>query len=411
MWSEILLLGVLGCGGSDEPAPEPAPLEPKKHALVIVIDTLRAETVAKAHTPNIDAVAARGDSVALAWAAGTWTVPSVISMFSGMPVRQHGWNGGPGLANDFPAIPQMPLLAEVLTKNGFVSTGLYANDFIDGKIGFSRGFDEWRKISDATAVKQAKQRIDKWDDGERHFLYVHLLGPHSPLRPSDAAKSKYELDEKWFENAHGFLIGAAKRNQEEGIREAYETAYTAVTEDTDVRVGEILALLGDYREDTLVVITSDHGEMIDDHGFCGHGYWVWEELTHVPFIVDGGGDLPTTLGTAALPDVITTSLGVKHEWPVTRADALPLVSEREGKTAVSPDGRYKGIWDDGFEVYDLQTDPKEATVTDQQREEIHAARRQWQLRYPAGTLGEANVELHPDTIEALEVLGYMESEE
>ena len=230
------------------------------------------------------------------------------------------------------------------------------------------------------------------------------------MRPSAAARARYKLDDKWFESPHGFLIGAAKRNQEDGVRLAYEAGYHAVVEDTDARVGELLELLGEYREDTLVVVTSDHGEMIDDHGFCGHGYWVWEELTHVPFIVDGGGPLPETLSTAALPDVITTSVGVKHAWPVTRHDALPLVSEREGKTAVSPDGRFKGIWDDGFEVYDLQADPAEANPSENQREAIHTARREWQLRYPPGILGDDDVTLHPDTIEALKSLGYLDQE-
>jgi len=398
----------MGCGSGETPPERPA--APKQNVLVIVIDTLRADAVARADTPHLDALAAQGDAVELAWSAGTWTVPSVISLFSGMPVRQHGWNGSPGLAKNFPEIPAIPLLAEVLSANGFQATGLYANNFIDGKMGFSRGFREWQPIADATAVRETGKRIAQWKPGERHFLYVHLLGPHSPLRPSEAARAKYEVEDHWFENPQGLLIGAAKRNQEPGVRKAYEAAYHGVVEDTDARVGELLELLGEHREDTLVVVTSDHGELIDDHGFCGHGYWVWEELTHVPLIADGAGELPQTLSTAAIPDLITSAVGVKHAWPVTLADTLPLVSEREGKVAVTPDGRFKGIWDDGFEAYDLHQDPEEAHPIDGHEDAIHAARQSWEARFPPGKLDDSKVELHPQTLEALRSLGYLDEE-
>jgi hypothetical protein len=409
MWTEWLLLGLLGCGRAPSET-SPAPVAPKTHVLIVVVDTLRADALSRADTPNLDALATAGDAVERAWAPGTWTVPSVISLFSGMPVRQHGWNGSPGLAKDFPKIGRMPLLAEVLTAHGFHATGLYANAFIDGDIGFSRGFDEYKPISDATAVSEVRKRIVQWTDADRQFLYVHLLGPHSPLNPSAEARAKHNLEDRWFEAPHGFLIGAAKRNREAGIRAAYEAAYLAVVEDTDARVGALIALLGDHRDDTLVIVTSDHGELIDDHGFCGHGHWVWEELTHVPFIVDGAGPLPSTLSTAALPDLVTSTVGITHTWPVTRNDTLPLVSEREGKVAVSHDGRFKGIYDDGLQVYDLAEDAEEASPLTGRDAGIQNAYKAWRDRYPPGTMGDNAVTLHPETLEALRSLGYLDAE-
>jgi len=409
MSAEWLLLALLGCGRTPGDTP-PAPVAAKTHVMVVVIDTLRADAVARAHTPHLDALAASGDAVERAWAPGTWTIPSVISLFSGMPVRQHGWNGSPGLAQNFPKIGRMPLLAEVLSAHGFHATGLYANAFIAGDIGFSRGFDEYKPISDATAVREVRRRIAQWSDAERQFLYVHLLGPHSPLNPSPESRAKYNLEDRWFEAPHGFLIGAAKRNREEGVRAAYEAAYLAVVEDTDARVGELMALLGDHRDDTLVIVTSDHGELIDDHGFCGHGHWVWEELTHVPFIADGAGPLPSTWTTAALPDLVTSTVGISHTWPVSRQDSLPLVSEREGKVAVSHDGRFKGIYDGDLRVYDLVDDVREATPLSGHDTAIQHAYQAWQDRFPPGTLGDDAVTLHPETLEALRSLGYLDDE-
>ena len=77
------------------------------------------------------------------------------------------------------------------------------------------------------------------------------------------------------------------------------------------------------------------GELLGEHDRVGHGHHVWEALTHVPFIVSRGGTVPETLSTAALPDIVTSSLGLSGPWDVTRTDALPLVSQREGKLAVA----------------------------------------------------------------------------
>ncbi|MCA9297999.1 MAG: sulfatase-like hydrolase/transferase, partial [Phycisphaerales bacterium] len=113
--------------------------------LFVVVDTLRADAIARADTPVLDGLGARGEIVPTAWASGTWTVPSMISMFTGMPVRQHGWNREPGNVEQFPKIPPAPTLAEVLARKGFHTTALYANDFLDPDLGYSRGFETYRK--------------------------------------------------------------------------------------------------------------------------------------------------------------------------------------------------------------------------------------------------------------------------
>ena len=64
----------------------------KKHAIVIVIDTLRADAIKEAKTPNLDALIANGAQARRGWSSGTWTAPSVISMFLGKTVREHGWD-------------------------------------------------------------------------------------------------------------------------------------------------------------------------------------------------------------------------------------------------------------------------------------------------------------------------------
>ena len=95
-------------------------------------------------------------------------------------------------------------------------------------------------------------------DGRATTLRLHhLLGPHSPLRPSEASKKRHQLDARWFDERLGFTIGSAKRNRREGVREAYRRAYRAVIEETDAVVGELVKALGRIREET--VIRSDLG--------------------------------------------------------------------------------------------------------------------------------------------------------
>ncbi len=415
-------------GTSEPPAPKDEPgtfrmasETPAKHAVIIVIDTLRADRQRAASTPTLDALVEAGAHVPRAWSSGTWTVPSVVSLLTGMSVRQHGFDEPTGLLGRYPALPAVPLLAEELTARGFVSNGFYANPYLAEDLGFDRGFATWRRSVDKAIPGQVASLVEKsWDDGQRHFLYLHLIGPHSPLRPTEEARVRHELAPEWFEERNGLNIGMAKRNRPVDARRTYHAAYDAVIEDTDTRVAEILEGLGEHRADTAVLVTSDHGELLGEHNIYGHGYWLWEPLTHVPFIVDhphlDGPDesLPDTLTIASAPALLFTMLGLEAgPWPVAADAALPLVSQREGKLALSADGRHKGVWhspnSSASKVFDLDADPAEedALPTDHG---LPAARAAFEEDTPEGRLGPDEVQLDESTREELEQLGYLGKE-
>lgn len=422
----MALLWLFACGsGAPEPVTEtpvevstPAPVEPRvlreeplRNAVIIVIDTLRADVLAEVSTPNIDSIG--GQRPARAWAGGTWTVPSVVSLFSGATVRTHGFDLPTGKLGRYPRLPDQPLLAEVLAEAGFRTDGLYSNGYLAEELGFDRGFDTWRRSSDKVLANQFHQLVAKqWTEEGRHFAYLHFLGPHSPLKPSEEAVERNGLDPAMYEGRMGLEIGAAKRN-EPGARLAYQQGYRAVVEDMDQRVGEVLEALGEHREDTLIVLTSDHGELLGEHGVVGHGYWVWEPLTGVPYLVENAStplpDFVSNVGTAQL---ICDELGVQHSFPVS-LDTSPVVSQREGKLAVSRDGRYKAIWDPhprakaAFGVFDLHEDPDELSPLALDHELI-AAREAWELAVPQGEPLEEQVELSEETTEQLKELGYIE---
>lgn len=411
-----MLFAFLACFSPSPPddasaVPSPAPpLEPTaRHAVVIVIDTLRADAIDKSQTPNLDAIAARGDAVARAWASGTWTVPSVTALMTGMPVRQHGWDLPTGRIGRYPQLPQAPMLQSVLQDAGFGTFGIYTNPYLAEGLGFDRGFDVWKRTMDPALPRLFKEHVDRtWGDGRRHYAYVHLLGPHSPLKPSEDAQKRWSVTADWFEGRLGLSIGAAKRGQREGVSAAYRAGYYAVVEDTDALVGEVIAALGEHREETLIVVTSDHGEMLGEHGKFGHGRMVHEPLTHVPLMIDRGA-LPETLNITSVPAIVTGALGIQHTWPTAADASLPLVSQREGQIAFSPDGITKGIWQtDTPTVYDLVADPGEQTPLSDRASDIQAAKEAWEAAVPAGITGEDAVQLSPETLEALKTLGYIE---
>lgn len=412
----------LGCGqGPTQNIDEKTP----RHAVFIVVDTLRADAPAVARMPHLHALAASGRSPRLAWAAGTWTVPSVVSMFSGAPVAAHGW--------DFPfprfmrqesetyaEVPKVPLLAEVLSEAGFETLGLYNNHMLDQGLGLDRGFDRWEQLGDRKMPERLRAEVAGWPavgeaEGERRFVYLHLLGPHHPLRPSRRAARRWGLRPRLLMKQGGLQIEDAQAGDAEA-QDLYRRGYYAVAEDVDLILGELVAALGPHAADTLVVLTSDHGELLGEHALVGHEQWVFEPLTAVPFVVRGGEvPLPELMSTAMTADLITRNLGVAHAWPLPLDSASPLQSQRQGKLALSDDGYIKGIWDgealsQGFEAFDLRADPGEDRPLPrfpQTAAALHMKRAALRLRFGDHRLAPAPRSMGEELLRALESLGYL----
>jgi arylsulfatase A-like enzyme len=396
----MLPFGLIACA---PPAPPP------RHAVVVVIDTLRADVVAEVSTPVLDALATEGHAAQVAWSPGTWTVPSVISMFTGMSVRTHGWDLPAANIGAYPMIPAAPTLAQVLNDSGFHTTGLVANPYLSEPLGFDRGFDTWARVADAQVPARLAREVAGWSPERREFVYVHLLGPHSPLDPTPDALVRHGVRPDEIP-PRGLDLGAAARGDTPGVRGTYQAAYRAAVEDTDALLGRVLDALAPVRAQTMVVVTSDHGELLGEHGIFGHGRHVWSPLTHVPLVVAGGPAPPPVLGAVLVPDLVTRGLGVAHRWPESVDAPLPLVSQREGQVALSEDGVVRAVWATGrpVEVFDLASDPGELRPLPGPERE--AARARWEAARPSGAsaLGAPTAVLHPSTIAELAALGYLE---
>lgn len=405
LWAYALALGAVGCA---EPPPP-------RHGVLIVIDTLRADMLEAANTPNLDALAARGQRPELVWSSSTWTAPSVISLFTGQHVRGHGWDHPYGGARGLPPLPKTPTLAEVLAVNGFATTGFYANGVLSWRLGFRRGFDTWERHGDGGVPARVTREVEGWGDGRRHFLYVHLMGPHGALAPSVAARRRWGLDGAMAAKMLS-LRWARQRRSPAGTAlatDTYRNAYKAVIEDTDIRVGRILRALEPVLDQTVLIVTSDHGEMLGERGRFGHRAWVDEALTRVPLIAFNTGDVPERMTSAAVADLLTRSLGIVHPWPVGVADAGPLVSQRQGKLALSPDGRVKGVWQrkGRLSLVDLAGYPEEGPGLKEREAELIAARGRFEAEVAPGKTGGKPVLPDAETLEALRELGYLDDSE
>ncbi|MFT4977497.1 MAG: hypothetical protein ACI8S6_003402 [Myxococcota bacterium] len=415
--SLLLLPAILLLGGLvwtvQRPRPLPAAPDTPKNLIFLLVDTLREDTTRQVPTPALDRLAKQGQRVRHAWSPSTWTAASMIAIFTGSHVRQTGWDFPFGDQIEggqvrYPPIPaDMPVLAEVLRDQGFHTAGLYANPLMGTALDLQRGFERWDTVEDARAPAAVGQQLEGWDDGQRHFLYVHLWGAHGSLAPSMGSWLHHPVSRKWFPRGRPLSVPRALRGGEDGLT-AYATTYQAVVRDVDHLVGQILDQIGPHASDTLIVLTSDHGELLGEHGLLGHSGGVWRSLHEVPLIVRGGRDpLPDTFPTAALASYLTDQLQVDHRWPVQWKNPGPLVSQREGTLAMSEDGRHKWLWDEaGAHAFDLAEDPGEQspTVAGREAAELRAT---WGARIPERILVLLPGEEEAQTIEALEALGYI----
>lgn len=406
-----------GAACNTPPDTLPASQAAQQDVILIVIDTLRGDAVERAHTPRLDKLAEEGQQT-LAWAPSTWTSPSTLSLLTGTHVREHGWDFPfpdklePGTR--YPVLEGHRTLAQVMKKAGYTTLGAYANPMLSRRIGWERGFDAWRKSSDYKMPQRVTKLLKRVKPDKPLFLYVHYLGPHQPLNPSAKAGERWEVDFEFLEQFDGGLKRKHIKSGPQYGKDQYYRAYHAEVEDIDRRLGKLWPLLGDRLDNALVIVTSDHGEMLGEHDVFGHGSHMWDQLTRVPLIVKGTSvELPDVMSTTAIPDLVTRSVGIDHTWPETIETAWPLVSQREGMVAVSGDGALRGIWFDpdsrDVEVYNVKDDPEETArlVGIPDRAEVHMVRGLFEMTRPEHQVAAEKGELDDETKSLLEELGYM----
>lgn len=316
----LALLGapLAGCGGG-------APARP--NLVLIVIDTARADHFscqgyARPTTPHVDALAARGVRFSEARSVAPWTLPAHMSMFSGLLPRDHGatWaafsepESAPLrelVAREFAPADPGRMLGARLAAAGYRCLGFSPNPWVARGKGFAQGFEVfhelWREeeraalappgASDALSLGLSgvtaagvRAALGARDPDQPFFLFVNLLDPHFPYEPPEPLRARLggtsagvtRVQEGGRRAELAMIAGASPFTRAELV-----PLYDGELATADHFVGEILAALEAAGEldDTLLVLTSDHGELLGEEGFWSHQRSVADELLHVPLVV------------------------------------------------------------------------------------------------------------------------------
>lgn len=360
-------------------------------------------------TPNIDALARDGVVFDEAWSHCPMTLPSHVSMLTGQLPTTHGVRNNLGFRYD---ATKHPSISQSLRARGYATGAAVSAYVLRGETGLREAFDWYDDAIDASPGARFRdyQRsgfiteglAKKWVDsvaGKPFFLFLHLYEPHVPYDPPEPFRSKYA-------NAYDGEIATA-----------------------DAIVGDFINDLKSKRlyESAIIVLTSDHGEGLGDHGEAQHSILLYGESIRVPLIIK----LPNSRfkGTrrgepAALTDIAPTIAAITGaEFP--KNDGFDLFGSMPAPRSIYAETIYPYIqlgWSNLSaiirgnlhyiqgprpEMYDLATDPHErADVIESHRREAAAMRAELS-RFPGPTT--ANLTVTPEEAAKLTALGYVGS--
>ena len=333
----LLAVGLLATACSQRDRGAAAPNRPD--ILLVTLDTLRADHCSaygyeRPTTPRMEEIARDGVRFATAYAPMPTTLPAHATLFTGLLPRTLGL-----LKNGVPLAHPAPTLAETLSAHGYRTAGFVSSFVLDRSFGLARGFATY---DDQFARGECKTDNESWEgfrlDGafcrrgaltraraeswlEEHgylgadrgadgavpggtpapyFLWIHLFDPHDPYLPPP--------EEAALLPALGDDPTALQRQI---------AAYDGEVRYTDDQVGKLLDRLAaaGRLDTTLVIIVSDHGEGLMDHGWMHHGALLYEEAVRIPFLVRWPERLPR---------------GRVIEEPVQLADVVPTVHDLLG---------------------------------------------------------------------------------
>lgn len=392
-----------------QPDASPAPV------ILISIDTLRADRLPawgydKVETPAIDALRQDGIQFRNAWSHVPLTLPSHVSMLTGLLPYEHGVRDNLGFSFD---AAKHPPVTKALQQSGYATGASVSAWVLRAETGISSSFDFYDDAvtersgtpvgnlqrSGAAALATATEWMSSRGN-QPFFLMLHLFEPHSPWDPPEPFRSRYS--------------------------DPYDGEIAAA----DAVVGQLVSFLRERNlyDRALIILLSDHGEGLGDHGETEHGVLLYREALHVPLIVK----LPdnTRAGTTVddvvqLIDVAPTIAAVTGVpfGPTPHGISL-LAEERAPRTAYAEtlyprlhfgwadlrslrDARHHFIDAPELELYDLETDPRESRNIASEERRVLAALRAALDAHPK--VDAAPVIADPEEAKKLAALGYVGS--
>lgn len=304
---------------------------PEPNVVLIVIDTLRADHLStygykKSTAPFIDSVAGQGIVFENAFSTSSWTAPATASIFTSLYPFQHGvltgLAAGKSLKIEINSIPEeIETVTEVLKRNGYATFGISDNINICSAQGFTQGFDKFKRFPYPNN-KKIDGLLEKWAEeiksNKKYFLYLHFNDPHEP----------YHARDPWYEPKKSKLRDAIAR-------------YDSEIGHLDARIKTLYQTFG-WDKNTLLIITSDHGEGFLEHKKIAHGNSLYSELIHVPLVIRFPGEdrAPRRIsGNVSIMDILPTLRGYLELGDSTLDEGIDLTPVITGETP-GPDQRY-----------------------------------------------------------------------
>jgi len=410
----------------------PAASAGSPNVLLIVLDTVRAESLSlygysRSTSPNLERWAARGVIFDHAFATAPWTLPTHASMFTGH------WHHELSADWDSPLDDADPTIAEALARAGYATAGIVANPaYTTWEFGIDRGFAHWedyratpgqifgssalgsaigcgnmneigcrlraplhwyellgRKPADVVRA-QFGDWLDRVEAGRPFFTFLNFFDAHTPYLPPPPYDTLFARPADRGNPMHrDFIDWEWTADQVAAEQAEYDASIAFV----DAQVGGLLDDLeaSGVLDDTIVIITADHGEEFKEHGVMTHGNSLYSPSLHVPLVVIGPGipagrriDPAVSVRdiAATIDDLTATHAGfpgstLARYWSGSdEPDPGPLYAEVSGRTFRPPDypvnhgdmhsvldGRYHYIrrGDGEIEMYDVLEDPWERT--------------------------------------------------
>ena len=400
------------------------------NVVLLILDTVRAQSLGlygrdRLTAPNLARLADVGVTFELPVAPAPWTLPTHATMFTGRDPHEHSadWI--------VPLDDRHPTLAEVFGRHGYRTGGFVANLYyvtrrngvdrgfhhyeehqlspgqvvLDSSIGrrlqksarFRRligSFDDWNRKTAADVNRELLAWIDQGPGQERPFLaFLNYFDAHEPYLPPERFRAMFGPDtgRRLEMIEHSGWLGTGVRQEKEAMTpvevQSELNAYEAAIAYMDEQIGELLDELEarDILDETLFVVTSDHGEQFGEHERFDHGNSLYMQALHVPLVLSFPGRVPANrrvgapVGLRELPATILELAGISDRDGIpgrslsrywTGSTSLverPIISsltlsENRGETlrSVVSDGYHYMESDDGaIGLYDLLKDREE----------------------------------------------------
>jgi arylsulfatase A-like enzyme len=332
--------------------------ERRPNVILVSIDTLRADHLSlygyhRSTSPHLDAWArARAAVFDNVVAAAPWTLPSHVSIFSGLDALRHGVNQNQA------APAAMTLLGEVLRPAGYATLAVTGGGFVHPQFGFAQGFDRYwsfgiRMGSEEELEVEVTEACDVLERYARRpfFLFLHTYEVHNPFRPRQpyfSAFSEAPADatvdvtglpqsaEDGFQEHRGLVLlrnGEDPQPLGEDQLDLALDLYDAGIAYTDSMLARVLRRLEHLgiEDQTVVVVTSDHGELFGEHGEFNHVSLYDENLLVPLIIVDPRRERPVRIpDQVRLIDVMPTVLDLLDVEAPGDLDGVSLVPLMDG---------------------------------------------------------------------------------